>query len=98
MFPVKMFFAWVLFPALVCALSSKAVHRALSACTNAVTLDASRNIWLNYTLHPHDIYRDQYIAAAESINDTRLKNGALKVADSGTFVWMYELLPLQLLL
>lgn len=88
MFLTKSFITWVALPTFVCALSSKVGNRAPSVCTEAVTLDATKNIWLNYTLHPQDVYRTQYLAAANLINDTEQRERALRVADSGTFLWM----------
>lgn len=85
------FFAWAVFFAVVCTFTQGAEDRSPSACTEPVVLNASENIWLNYTLHPHSLHRPYYLAAAELINDTKAKSQALKVAETGTFLWMYVL-------
>jgi len=65
-------------------------EREAGPCSTPATLDASKNVWLNYTLHPHSVYRSRYLAAAERINNTEWQKKALKVANSGTFLWMYD--------
>lgn len=50
-----------------------------------VSLNASTNIWSQYTLHPNPFYRQQVIDAAEVIQDATLQKKALKIADVGTF-------------
>ncbi|OAG10876.1 cellulase [Paraphaeosphaeria sporulosa] len=63
-------------------------EQPLAACAEPVALNASTNIWLSYTLHPHSIYRPYYAAAAGIVNDTVLKDKAIKVAETGTFLWI----------
>ncbi|KAH6648452.1 glycoside hydrolase family 6 protein [Truncatella angustata] len=58
------------------------------ACTSAVTLDASTNIFESYTLHANSFYRAEVEAAAAAITDSALAAKALEVADVGTFLWL----------
>ncbi|KAF2463537.1 cellulase [Lindgomyces ingoldianus] len=62
----------------------------LNACEASVFLNASTNIWKNYTLHPSIDWRTKIEAATAAINVTNadLKNKALQVATYGTFVWI----------
>lgn len=59
-----------------------------AACSSAVTLDASTNVWSSYTLHPNSFYAAEVEAAAAQITDSTLAAEALKVADVGTFLWL----------
>ncbi|KAI4601376.1 1,4-beta-D-glucan cellobiohydrolase cel6c [Pestalotiopsis sp. 9143b] len=59
-----------------------------AACSSAVTLDASTNVWSSYTLHPNSFYAAEVQAAAAQISDSTLAAEALKVADVGTFLWL----------
>jgi hypothetical protein len=58
------------------------------ACSSAVSLDASTNVWDSYTLHPNSFYRAEVEAAAANISDSTLAAKALEVADIGTFLWL----------
>ncbi|KAK6079721.1 exoglucanase-6A [Seiridium cupressi] len=58
------------------------------ACSSAVTLDASTNVWESYALHPNSFYRAEVEAAAANISDSTLAAKALEVADIGTFLWL----------
>jgi cellulose 1,4-beta-cellobiosidase len=66
----------------------EAPRSAVDACTSAVSLDASTNIWKKYTLHPNKFYRDEVTAAVAAITDSSLAASAAKVADVGSFLWM----------
>lgn len=59
-----------------------------AACSSAVTLDASTNVWKNYKLHANTYYRDEVNKAVDAITDASLKASAAKVADVGSFLWM----------
>ncbi|KAF2260771.1 glycoside hydrolase family 6 protein [Lojkania enalia] len=61
---------------------------ARQACNSSVALDAKKNVWLNYTLHPQSVYRKQFVTATEAISDRELKDKALKLVNVGTFVWI----------
>lgn len=71
--------------AVATALPSQMAKRA---CTSAVSLDASTNVWESYTLHPNSFYRAEVVAAAANISDSTLAAKALEVADIGTFLWL----------
>jgi cellulose 1,4-beta-cellobiosidase len=66
--------------------AKKVASRA--ACSSAVTLDASTNVWKNYKLHANTYYRDEVNKAVDAITDSSLKASAAKVADVGSFLWM----------
>lgn len=61
---------------------------AAAACSAAVTLDATTNVFSKYTLHPNKYYRDEVNAAVANLSDQSLATAAKKVADVGTFLWM----------
>lgn len=61
-------------------------RQAPGACSSAVKLDASTNIWTSYTLHPNAFYRQEVEAAAAQMTGDDAER-ALKVADVGTFLW-----------
>ena len=63
-------------------------RQAGSACSSAVTLDASTNVFKKYTLHPNKFYRDEVNAAVEQLSDSSLADAAKRVADVGSFLWM----------
>ncbi|AEO59280.1 glycoside hydrolase family 6 protein [Thermothelomyces thermophilus ATCC 42464] len=63
-------------------------RQASAGCASAVTLDASTNVFQQYTLHPNNFYRAEVEAAAEAISDSALAEKARKVADVGTFLWL----------
>lgn len=62
--------------------------RQAAGCESAVTLDASTNVFQQYTLHPNNFYRAEVEAAVEAISDSSLAEKAAKVADIGTFLWL----------
>ncbi|KAI0554409.1 1, 4-beta cellobiohydrolase [Xylaria curta] len=68
--------------------SEKAPRKAAAACSSAVTLDASTNVWTKYKLHPNSFYRKEVEAATAAITDSSLKTAAAKVADVGSFLWL----------
>ena len=74
----------------VSALPAEKLSQA-SACASAVTL--SGNPFATRTLHPNSFYRKEVEAAAAAISDATLKAQALKVADVGSFLWMYVFRP-----
>ena len=59
------------------------------ACESAVTLDASTNVFESYTLHPNSFYRGEVEAAVADLSDPSLAAAAAKVADVGSFLWLY---------
>ena len=61
------------------ALPSQNAKRA--ACSSAVSLDASTNVWTSYALHPNSFYRAEVEAAAANMTDSSLASKALEVAD-----------------
>lgn len=68
------------------ALPSRVAKRA---CDSAVTLDASTNVFQSYTLHANSFYRGEVEAAIENLSDPSLADAAAKVADVGSFLWLY---------
>ncbi len=62
-----------------------------SGCASAVTLDPGSNPFKKYTLHPNVYYRKEVEAAVKAISDSSLAASAAKVADVGSFLWMYVL-------
>ncbi|KAJ3561420.1 hypothetical protein NPX13_g8951 [Xylaria arbuscula] len=68
--------------------SEKARLNSRAACSSAVTLDASTNVWTKYKLHPNTFYRKEVNAALDAITDSSLKASAAKVADVGSFLWL----------
>lgn len=73
----------------VCATTALAAPREKrAACSSAVTLDASTNVFSKYKLHANNFYRDEVNKAAAAISDATLAASAKKVADVGTFLWM----------
>jgi cellulose 1,4-beta-cellobiosidase len=80
----------------VAALTTLAIATLVSAnpslkrrapCTANVTL--SGNPFTGRKLHANNFYRKEVEAAAAAISDSSLKAQALKVADIGTFIWMF---------
>jgi len=59
-----------------------------SGCAADVVLDATTNIWKNYTLYPTNDYRAKVQSSVERIQDAEMKQKAMKVADVGTFLWL----------
>ncbi|KAK8124571.1 Exoglucanase 3 [Apiospora kogelbergensis] len=70
------------------ALAAPNRRGAAAACTSAVKLDASTNVWKNYKLHANTFYRSEVEKAVEAITDSSLKAQAAKVADVGSFLWI----------
>ncbi|GAW21533.1 hypothetical protein ANO14919_110560 [Xylariales sp. No.14919] len=68
--------------------SEKAPRKSAAACSSAVTLDASTNVWTKYKLHPNSFFRQEVEKAVEAISDSSLKASAAKVADVGSFLWL----------
>jgi cellulose 1,4-beta-cellobiosidase len=68
--------------------SEKAPRKAAAACSSAVTLDPSTNVFSKYKLHPNTFYRSEVEKAVEAITDSSLKASAAKVADVGSFLWL----------
>ncbi|GAP83087.1 putative exoglucanase 3 precursor [Rosellinia necatrix] len=68
--------------------SEKAPRKAAAACSSAVTLDASTNVFAKYKLHANTFYRGEVEKAAAAISDSSLKASAAKVADVGSFLWL----------
>ena len=59
-----------------------------AACTSAVKLSGTENVFKKYTLHPNNFYRAEVEAAVEAMADESLKAAAAKVADVGSFLWI----------
>ncbi|KAI0096078.1 1, 4-beta cellobiohydrolase [Nemania sp. FL0031] len=68
--------------------SEKNPRAPAAACSSAVTLDASTNVWSKYKLHPNSFYREEVNKAVEGMTDASLKASAAKVADVGSFLWL----------
>ncbi|KAI0383235.1 glycoside hydrolase family 6 protein [Hypomontagnella monticulosa] len=62
--------------------------KAAAACSSAVTLDASTNVFKKYKLHANTFYREEVKKAVEQMTDASLKTAAAKVADVGSFLWL----------
>ncbi|KAK7964967.1 hypothetical protein PG988_009971 [Apiospora saccharicola] len=71
-----------------CALAAPNRRGPAAACSSAVKLDASTNVWKNYKLHANTYYRSEVDKAVEAISDSSLKSQAAKVADVGSFLWI----------
>ncbi|KAI1087358.1 glycoside hydrolase family 6 protein [Rostrohypoxylon terebratum] len=72
----------------IAAPSNKAPRKSAAACSEAVTLDASTNVFKKYTLHANTFYRSEVAKAVEAISDASLKTSAAKVGDVGSFLWL----------
>lgn len=68
--------------------ASSQTHRrqAPGGCDAPVELDASTNVWEDYTLHANSFYRSEVEAAAAEM-EGEAAEAALRVADIGTFLW-----------
>ncbi|KAK3316731.1 exoglucanase 3 precursor [Apodospora peruviana] len=60
---------------------------AAAACSSAVSLDASTNIWKKYTLHANNFYKAEIEEAVKTM-DADLAAQAAKVANVGSFLWI----------
>src|SRR3954469_21736911 len=68
--------------------TSKESPRAVAAaCSSAVTLDASTNIWKKYKLHANNFYRAEIEEAVKTMDESTAAK-AKTVADIGTFLWL----------
>jgi cellulose 1,4-beta-cellobiosidase len=67
--------------------AKRAAATATAACASAVTLTG--NPFASKTLHPNAFYRAEVSAAVQSLSDQSLASSAAKVADVGTFLWLY---------
>ncbi|KAK3986134.1 1, 4-beta cellobiohydrolase [Cladorrhinum sp. PSN332] len=79
-------FKFVLLSSVFCNATATRYSRSLSC--PVVSLDATTNIWAQYSLQPNPYYREQVLDAANSIRDPNLKKKALRIADVGTFFWL----------
>ncbi|KAI1462582.1 1, 4-beta cellobiohydrolase [Annulohypoxylon moriforme] len=70
------------------AAPSNAPRKSAAACSEAVTLDASTNVFKKYTLHANTFYRGEVEKAIEAITDASMKTSAAKIADVGSFLWL----------
>ncbi|KAI2469478.1 1, 4-beta cellobiohydrolase [Annulohypoxylon bovei var. microspora] len=70
------------------AAPSNAPRKSAAACSSAVTLDASTNVFQQYTLHANTFYRSEVEKAVEAIADASMKTSAAKIADVGSFLWL----------
>ncbi|KAI2778376.1 1, 4-beta cellobiohydrolase [Daldinia loculata] len=66
----------------------RSASKAAAACSSAVTLDASTNVFKKYKLHANTFYREEVKKAVEQMTDASLKSSAEKVADVGSFLWL----------
>lgn len=74
--------------AAIAAPAATSIHKPRQAgCEAAVTLDASTNVWEDYTLHPNSNYRNLVLAAAEEM-EGEAAEAAVRLADIGTFAWV----------
>ncbi|KAL2115474.1 hypothetical protein VTJ04DRAFT_9729 [Mycothermus thermophilus] len=67
---------------------TKRQSAAPGACPSPVRLDASTNVFRQYTLHANSFYRAEVEAAVRQISDPTLAAKAAKVADVGSFLWL----------
>jgi len=68
--------------------TSKESPRAVAAaCSSAVSLDASTNIWKKYKLHANNFYRAEIEEAVKTMDESTAAK-AKTVADIGTFLWL----------
>ncbi|KAL1881434.1 hypothetical protein VTK73DRAFT_3952 [Phialemonium thermophilum] len=74
--------------ALPSSTTKEVARKVNAACSSAVTLDASTNVFKKYTLHANSFYRAEVEAAVKQISDSSLAASAAKVADVGTFLWI----------
>jgi cellulose 1,4-beta-cellobiosidase len=75
------------------AASALVVTHAYSAflpvgCSAPVVLDATTNVWKDFTLHYNDLYRTVVTDAMADLTDLRGKAKALRVANTGSFAWL----------
>lgn len=61
-------------------------RQAPGGCSAPVELDATTNVWENYSLHANSFYRSEVEAAAANMTGEAAE-AALRVADIGTFLW-----------
>ncbi|KAI1657348.1 1, 4-beta cellobiohydrolase [Daldinia decipiens] len=66
----------------------RSASKAAAACSSAVTLDASTNVFKKYKLHANTFYREEVKKAVGQMTDASLKSAAEKVADVGSFLWL----------
>jgi cellulose 1,4-beta-cellobiosidase len=66
----------------------KAPRKVAAACSSAVTLDASTNVFKKYKLHANVFYREEVEAAVQQMSDSSLATAAAAVADVGSFLWI----------
>ncbi|KAK0644394.1 1, 4-beta cellobiohydrolase [Cercophora newfieldiana] len=67
--------------------SQESPRAVAAACSSAVSLDASTNIWKKYKLHANNFYRKE-IEEAVLTMDASTAAKAKEVANVGTFVWL----------
>lgn len=60
---------------------------AAAACATPVTL--SGNPFASRSIYANKFYSSEVVSAAAAITDAALSSAALKVANVGTFLWMY---------
>ncbi|KAI0885514.1 glycoside hydrolase family 6 protein [Annulohypoxylon maeteangense] len=72
----------------IAAPSHNVPRKAAAACSEAVTLDPSTNVFKKYTLHANTFYRGEVEKAVEAISDASMKTSAAKIADVGSFLWL----------
>ncbi|KAI0868942.1 1, 4-beta cellobiohydrolase [Hypoxylon argillaceum] len=68
--------------------SEKVTRSSAAACSSAVTLDASTNVWSKYKLHANSFFREEVNKAVAAMTDSSLSAQAAKVADVGSFLWL----------
>lgn len=76
---------------LITALGLAFLNGSLAArCGTNVNL-TGKNPFLGRKVHSHKRWREEVLAAADAIGNADLKTKALKVADVGTFLWVFVL-------
>ncbi|KAK7183336.1 1,4-beta-D-glucan cellobiohydrolase cel6c [Paraphaeosphaeria sporulosa] len=71
---------------LASALPSQSVNKR--ACTSAVKLSGSENVFKSYTLHANSFYKAEVAEAVKNLSDKSLATAAAKVGNVGSFLWL----------
>lgn len=76
-------------------ITPRANLEARAACATPVTL--SGNPFASRKIHANAFYSSEVVSAASAISDPALASAAAKVANVGTFMWMYVVQSLLVL-
>jgi cellulose 1,4-beta-cellobiosidase len=68
-------------------ITARAAGAAAAACATPVTL--SGNPFASRKIYANKFYSSEVVSAASAMSDPALATAAAKVADIGTFLWMY---------